>query len=270
MNGINTRQRQILELVERGEDVRVNKLAGLFGVSEMTIRRDLTGLENLGKLQRTHGGASMPPVPDSAPLLDRMRHMEASKRAMAARAAMLVEPGHRIFLGSGSSILALAQQLSAGPSCQALTTTPEIAQALVSRGRNTVDLTGGRYEPTYRNLVGPRVLEAVRERLFDVAFISAYSIDAELGVLDNGELQHLMQPILAWQSRRFVVIADNTKISRPANYRSMEWSAVDVLITDRPPEPAFAQRVTDDNVELIVCDPVDDDADLADRPSDVR
>lgn len=249
---INTRQRQILELAERSAEVRVSELANRFGVSEMTIRRDLAGLEKLGKLQRTHGGAALPPVPASPPLRDRMRHMESAKRAMAAAAAPMVDEGRRIFLGPGSTVLSFAHALARGPACRALMTTPETAVALAASGRHDVELTGGRYDPTYRTLVGERVVESVRARLFDIAFVGAFAVDPELGVLDNGELQHLLQPILARQSRRYVVFADHTKIGRPSNYRSLEWLSVDVLVTDRPLISRFAERLAEADVEVIV------------------
>jgi DeoR family fructose operon transcriptional repressor len=51
------RQNLIVELLRENGVVQVNELASRFGVTEMTIRRDLESLEHQGLAERTHGGA---------------------------------------------------------------------------------------------------------------------------------------------------------------------------------------------------------------------
>ena len=55
---MNERQEGILASIRQGQRVRVRELAERFGVSEMTIRRDLVALEAQGLLIRTHGGGA--------------------------------------------------------------------------------------------------------------------------------------------------------------------------------------------------------------------
>src|SRR4051794_41854686 len=50
------RRQEILRAV-RGGTAHVSDLAESFGVSEMTVRRDLHALARDGKLERVHGGA---------------------------------------------------------------------------------------------------------------------------------------------------------------------------------------------------------------------
>src|SRR4051794_41895748 len=50
------RRQEILRAV-RGGSAHVSDLAESFGVSEMTVRRDLGALARDGKLERVHGGA---------------------------------------------------------------------------------------------------------------------------------------------------------------------------------------------------------------------
>lgn len=230
------RQRRIIEIVQSGQEVLVSELARVLSVSEMTIRRDLKQLEEDGKLRRVHGGAVPMPVPDSPPLRERMRQEEGAKRAIASLAAGLVEEGHRLFLGAGSTNLALARELARGASCRVLTSTPEFLEALAGEGRHEIELTAGRYDPVYRSLYGEQALSSVRDRMFDIAFVSAYAIDAAFGVLDNGEHQHHLQRILVERARLYVVLADHTKLGRPANFCSLPWSSVDVLVSDRAPD----------------------------------
>lgn len=251
-DSVNVRQRQILAWVERGESVRVAELAGMFNVSEMTIRRDLSGLEAMGKLFRTHGGAALPAVQDMGTMADRATQLKNTKRSMAMAAASLVHEGHRIFLGLGSSILALAHQLSNGPTCHALTVAPDVAAAFTASGRNVADLTGGTFDPVYKTLSGERVIETVGKCFFDVAFVSAYSFSAEYGLVDNNELQRVLQPILARQSRRYVVIGDQSKLNRPGHFIALDWQSVDAFVTDTRPPESLLKVLQDANVQLIV------------------
>ncbi len=51
------RRRRILEIVEARGSVRVRDLAQLVGVTEPTVRKDITDLARQRLLHRTHGGA---------------------------------------------------------------------------------------------------------------------------------------------------------------------------------------------------------------------
>ena len=49
----------ILEILQRQHKVKVTDLAQRFGISEMTIRRDLNFLARQYNISRTHGGAEL-------------------------------------------------------------------------------------------------------------------------------------------------------------------------------------------------------------------
>jgi DeoR/GlpR family transcriptional regulator of sugar metabolism len=59
------RRRRILELVNARGRMRVRELAQLVGVTEPTVRKDITDLDSQRLLRRTHGGALAPPRPCS-------------------------------------------------------------------------------------------------------------------------------------------------------------------------------------------------------------
>ena len=87
-NGVTVAERRdlIVDLVERVPQVSVGDLASRFGVTDVSIRRDLTTLEEQGRLRRIHGGAvaaTRRQARDAFALRERFAHDE--KRRIVSR-----------------------------------------------------------------------------------------------------------------------------------------------------------------------------------------
>src|SRR4029079_16174474 len=91
------RQRDILKMLQQTRQVDVTELAQRFGVSGMTIRRDLAELDEAGQLHRVHGGATI----RRAPAYGSRATIQAGEKAAIARVvAELVEPGAAVGIDS--------------------------------------------------------------------------------------------------------------------------------------------------------------------------
>lgn len=105
----NSRQRAILSALQEARQVDVNTLAERFGVSGMTIRRDLAELDPAGLLDRVHGGA----VPRRAPAYgSRSSTMTSEKSKIARAVADLVKPGASVGIDTGTTCTAVAAELA--------------------------------------------------------------------------------------------------------------------------------------------------------------
>ncbi len=111
------RQAAILDRVRAAGGVRVSELAAEFGVSDMTIRRDLESLAERGLLEKVHGGATTvsPGSTDEPGFAAKSVRQRAEKEAIAERAAALVSPGDAIALSAGTTTAGLAQRWSTCP-----------------------------------------------------------------------------------------------------------------------------------------------------------
>jgi DeoR/GlpR family transcriptional regulator of sugar metabolism len=109
------RHQKILELLATGAEVEVAALARALGVSIETARRDLVALERRRLLRRVHGGAITLPPPDLPPVRLRIDHDSAAKIDIADAALAHIPAGSHIFLGAGSTMLALARRLAELP-----------------------------------------------------------------------------------------------------------------------------------------------------------
>ncbi len=228
-----TRQNQICELVARQGECSIDELVERFGVSGMTIRRDLQALAEQGKVIRTHGGAAMAErVSFEFEFLTRVKENQAAKEAIATAAAAQVKDGESVMLDSGTTTLALAKQLRGKQGLTVVTTSLPIAAQLQYDRQIEVLLLGGYVRASSPDLAGA-LTEANLETLrADVAFIGAGGIDRR-GALyqDSPEVARMLTKMAASAGRVFVV-ADSSKLGKTALWRFgrlQDWAA---LITD--------------------------------------
>jgi DeoR family fructose operon transcriptional repressor len=227
------RRRTILEHLRLSGKVTVEELAAQFAVSAPTIRTDLARLEELGVLQRTHGGAILPSGTLFEPAYAQrqvMRHAE--KRAIAREAAGMVEDGETILLDAGTTTYELALCLRDRPALTVVTNSIPIAMAFVENSAVDVMLVGGRVHPRRLATLGPLAVRFLGAFRVDRAFLSFNGVDVEAGftVVDFEAAESKVGMMAS--AREVVVLADSDKIGRVAFARVGPVSSAQVLVTD--------------------------------------
>ena len=203
-----------------------------FGVSEATIRKDLTLLEEMGYLVRTHGGAML--AEDrrrEATLSARQEKALAEKLTIVARAREFIREGDTIYLDSGSTCALLAREIrdmTVRVICHSLGVYRELG---ASPGVSLFSL-GGSYRKDAESFIGPIAVDNLRYFQIETCFIGAASFD-EKGVFSaQNIIEAQLKSEVLRTSRRRIIVADHTK------YRSFGYSVfarpgeMDVLITD--------------------------------------
>jgi DeoR/GlpR family transcriptional regulator of sugar metabolism len=108
------RDGQILQAVLRNSFVNTVDLARQFGVSTVTIRRNLAELEQAGLVKRVHGGVQATARPGQVAQYNaRLLENVFAKRAIGAAAAGLIRPGDTLLLDSGTTVLEVARAIPA-------------------------------------------------------------------------------------------------------------------------------------------------------------
>ncbi len=108
-----SRRTLIVDILGRSKDgvVTIASLSRQFGVSEMTIRRDLDWLASHAMVTRVRGGAVAHSSRDEKPFGDRLGDFGPQKKAVAWAAAQHVGDGDRIILDAGTTTQQLASAL---------------------------------------------------------------------------------------------------------------------------------------------------------------
>jgi DeoR/GlpR family transcriptional regulator of sugar metabolism len=253
---LNARQLQITELVHSDGELSVDRLAERFGVSGMTIRRDLQALAEEGKIVRTHGGAvATQQVSFEFQFLSRVKENEPAKHAIATAAAELVGEGESVMLDSGTTTLALAQQLRQRQSLTVITTSLPIAAALQDRGQIQVLLLGGYLRRGTPDLAGALTESNLEGLRADVAFVGADGIDEDGNIYNESiEVGRMLERMTAAADRVYVV-ADSSKIGKTALYRFGQLARWRGLLTDEGIDESMRRRLKREKVNLIVAKP---------------
>jgi DeoR family transcriptional regulator of aga operon len=210
------RRERLAALVAADGFVRVTDAAARLGVSEVTLRGDLSRLESDGRVRRVHGGAmTVRGERREASVEATARRDAAIKRAIGREAAALVRDGSSILLDVGSTALAVAEALVARDELGELVVVTNglgIALALeVAIPRFTVVVTGGTLRPLQHSLVDPIASRTLAELHVDLAIIGCNGVDDE-GVVTNLNLPEAeVKRAMLGRATSSVLIADGSK-----------------------------------------------------------
>ena len=229
------RRQRILDELERHGSALISGLAELLSVSEMTIRRDLAGLESEGLLERVHGGAVLSQRGVEEPGFEKkVLVQQDEKAAIAALAATLVKSGSAIGLSAGTTTVMLARQLAQVRGVTVLTNSIKVWNELqrAGDGRSRAILTGGDFRTPSDALVGPTADATIRSMYVDVLFLGVHGMDPVAGLTTPNISEAETNRTFIGHARRLVVLADHTKWRTIGLHILAPLSAADTIITD--------------------------------------
>jgi len=221
----------LLELDEEGR-VEVGSLSSRFGVSAVTVRKDLESLERRSMLRRIRGGALVAPRSDEGAFEFRQRLAPRAKRAIARHAAQLVRPGDVIAMDSSTTAYYLAEELVDIEPLTVVTNGLRTSQLLLTNSRATVIMPGGVLRRASESMVGffSDVL-AGRGRV-DKGFFGLVGLSLERGLLDLSPEEAHAKEALTGACRQVYGLFDATKVERFGTHPFVTIDRVTRLISD--------------------------------------
>jgi DeoR family fructose operon transcriptional repressor len=230
------RQEQIAQMVLDDGRVRVADLAVQFGVSPVTIRKDLLVLEGEARLIRTHGGAIAPrgtsrPEP-AFEVRERLQQDEKSR--IGAAAAALVRDGDSIAFDASTTALYVARHLKQRSWHQLTVITNSIRIALELAGHPgvTVLMLGGRVRSEALSVVGPLGDGFFRRVNIQKAFVGAVGVTIDAGLSDAMEEEAQIKRSMVAAAREVYALVDHTKFGRAASATFCRTDRLTGILTD--------------------------------------
>jgi DeoR/GlpR family transcriptional regulator of sugar metabolism len=251
------RRQAITEMLEEDGRVSVADLAERFGVTDVSIRRDLVILEDAGQLRRVHGGAVVAARHrrDGA-YASKARENRDLKVRIGAAAAALIRQDDVVVFDSGSTVAQVAvhapASLRRGSAITVVTNSLPVVEEISGWDGPHLIVLGGLYLPDHQALVGPQTVADLRELSADLVFVGCDGLTEASGLTTPHVLVAEVGATMVSRAARVVAVADATKLGRRGFTPIAPLAAIDVLVTNTEADPGQLQVVRDAGIEVIL------------------
>lgn len=174
------RRSEIVQFVKARGGARIDELADQFGVSTMTIHRDLDRLHAQGMLKKVRSGAEAPPSEAFERNIDLRKALNLVEKQAVARAgfewAARQIDMQAVALDDSTTALHLLPLLIAHLPLTVVTNFLPAINELSGDPRVRLNAIGGDYVPEFSSFVGPQSVRALRDMHYDVLFMSVPAV----------------------------------------------------------------------------------------------
>ena len=241
----------------------LDTIAAELNVSQSTVRRDIEALEQIGVVERTHGGViwigDRPPT-NTRPYAfhQRMGYQVDAKRQIARAAKQLVQPGQTVLIDGGTTTFYLAQELLGQP-LQLVTNSLPIANLFLNDENVELVLTGGLMYPRYGVLLGPMAENMIAAIHTKTLFLSVAGIH-DGSLYNQNVLLVQAERRMMEQAQQVVLLADSGKFGQQALSRLGGLGEVDIVVTDAGLPDDQRKHLVDAGCSLIIAPSADNSA----------
>lgn len=245
---LSQRKARLLNMLTENNQLSVNDMAAILGVSSVTIRSDLNALEKEGQVIRTHGGA----MPTLHPAIScRGKQAQDAKNRMAKTAAEMVQDGDSILVGTGTSASLVVKYLPGRRDVHVVTNSTLLLPFARINPSLCVTLVGGEFCAAEEGMVGPLAMRAMEQFHVTKAFVGVDGVSIRQGftanMLESAELVRKMVE----QADEVIILADHSKFGTPGFARILPLQGADTIITDQIPSAEFVEAFELGKVKII-------------------
>lgn len=231
---ISKRQESILELLREHSFLTVARISQLVYTSPSSVRRDLSHLEDLYLVKRTHGGASViSEAGKVAPFDSRMNRNVQEKRRIAKCAAELLCDGQTVMLDGSTTAAFLVPYIAKHKDMTLYTNNMQTAINAANYGIRT-HCIGGASIDNSAVLVGAASCRAVESLAPDILFFSSHSLDRDGVISDPAEEENYLRSLMIKSAKCTVFLCDRGKLGRRAMHRLASLDELDYAVFDAP------------------------------------
>ncbi|GFH42874.1 DeoR family transcriptional regulator [Lactococcus hodotermopsidis] len=210
----NERKQKILALVEQAGYVTLETLSQMLDSSESTIRRDLTELDESGKLKRVHGGAErLTTLLHEENVAEKSVKNVQEKRQIAQKAVSKLTNGDVIFMDAGTTVAMMTEFLSKFDKITVVTNSVHTAAILLDKQIKTI-IIGGAIKPETDAVIGNFAVQQLMSFNFNKAFVGANGISRNGGVTTPDDEEATIKRLVLRQAKEKFILADKSKLGK--------------------------------------------------------
>jgi DeoR/GlpR family transcriptional regulator of sugar metabolism len=249
------RLNRILQVIQKDGHATAGELSRIYGVSEITIRRDLSELAGRGYVRRAHGGAMvLSPNPQEPPIIQRLLENKQCKEAIAKTAATLIQDGESIFIGSGSTAAYVPHYLTHHKHLTVVTNALNISTDLATALDITVVVLGGMMRHEELSLIGHIAEQSLQELYLDKVIIGIPAIDVKVGLTNDYLPEVITDRTIINKAREVILLADHTKIGKIASAFVAPLNRINTFITDSQANPAIVEEFRALGINVLIAE----------------
>ena len=248
------RRKKIEEILHTEGFCNVTSLARVLGVSEVTIRNDLSALEDEGKVTRIHGGAILAMERARGEHFEERTSINQGKKLwIARRAAELIENYDSILLDASTTAFYIADYLKNHHDLTVFTNGIEVAFRLAENRSNKVVLTGGLLRPETASLTGQfgnGMLGGIRA---NKAFFSCTGWSPTMELMDDDLFEAQLKKEMVDAAEFAILLVDSSKFTKQGVATFAPMSRVGMVITDDQVSADRLTQLRQAGIQVSIC-----------------
>jgi DeoR/GlpR family transcriptional regulator of sugar metabolism len=246
------RQEKIFQFINAAKKANTAQLAREFGVSRVTIRRDIDVLYRNGLILKTHGGA----VSSSSTFLHEIPYSGkaivnlAAKKAIGYAAAQMIEDGDIIILDAGSTTLEIAKNIRKNE-VTVLTNDIKIAMELTRNPNVHVMVCGGNLNSPVYTLTGNISVDYFKRIHVNKTFLGCDAVDIEFGISNRTYEEVDIKLAMIRAADEVIMVTDDSKLHKKVFAYLCDISAIDKLVINEIDDKT-KKAFTDRTIEVLI------------------
>ncbi len=247
------RHQLILDTLIKHESVQVSDLSTLLEVSAVTIRKDLTELENENKLYRSHGKAILiNPYINNRSVNEKEKLATEEKNAIGKAAAEMITKDDSIIIASGTTVHALARNIKPIHKLTVVSASLQVSEILTANEAIDIIQLGGTLRHSSNSVVGKYAEQVLSNFCCSKLFLGVDGIDLEFGLTTTDVREAELNKEMMHTAQKTIVLADSSKFRRRGFSKIANVEDIDIIVTDSGIPDAIACQIEEMGVELVV------------------
>lgn len=247
------RQEKIIEYLNANGSVRISDIIRMFGVSDVTVRKDLVTLEEQGLLVRTHGGAEHTKRTRQNYSYQKMLNSNKEEKIKISEVILrYIDDRSSVMISPGTTNIYISRKLASRNNLRVITNSNRIVDVFENSFQTNIIFLGGMLNTAEYSTYGEDTIEQLEKYVADVAVLSVDGISAKGGITvfeaqEAGVYRKMIQ-----QSNKVILAADHTKIGNISLSTVGAASDIDILITSKNADKSHIEELRKLGVEIVL------------------
>lgn len=248
-----SRRKRLIDILDEQSQVRVKELAERFMVSEMTIRRDLHYLEEIGVAQLHYGGAALRRDRLQFPSFSKRGQLDnPAKKAIGRKAASYLRDGDTVFMDVSTTVLQMVRYLP-DIKLKIITNSLPVIESVYLNPRIELLIAPGHYQPEMAGMADLSTLEYLQSFHVDKAFIGVLACKVGRGILCSSEIEAAIKRHMIDNAEQSFLLMDHSKFGAKGTVFQGGLDEPTYILTDAALDEELMAAVKRENKNLIIC-----------------